>query len=86
MIADLDLGTYMRAEPGNGFLVGGTEPDCDPLEWIDDPDTANPNRTVARFEAQVFRAARRFPHPGGPVTTERYCRRVRRSIRLDPDL
>ncbi|BCF81229.1 MULTISPECIES: NAD(P)/FAD-dependent oxidoreductase [Rhodococcus] len=61
MIADLDLGTYMRAEPGNGFLVGGTEPDCDPLEWIDDPDTANPNRTVARFEAQVFRAARRFP-------------------------
>ncbi|OZE79195.1 FAD-dependent oxidoreductase [Rhodococcus sp. 15-649-1-2] len=62
MIADLDLGTYMRPEHGGGFLIGGTEPECDPLEWIDDPDTANPNRTAARFQAQVLRAARRLPH------------------------
>ncbi|WP_030168456.1 MULTISPECIES: FAD-binding oxidoreductase [Actinomycetes] len=62
MIADLDLGTYMRPEQGGGFLIGGTEPECDPLEWIDDPDSANPNRTAARFQAQVLRAARRLPH------------------------
>jgi glycine/D-amino acid oxidase-like deaminating enzyme len=60
-MADMDLGTYTRPEPGGGFLVGGTEPECDPLEWIDDPDSANPHRTPERFEAQVLRAARRFP-------------------------
>ncbi len=59
--ADMDLGTYMRPETGGHLLVGGTEPDCDPLEWIDDPDAANPNPTLERFEAQVTRAARRFP-------------------------
>jgi len=61
VIADLDLGTYLRPTRGNGMMVGGTEPECEPFEWIDDPDTANPNRTVARFESQVTRAARRFP-------------------------
>ena len=66
MIADLDLGTYMRPEQGGGFLIGGTEPECDPLEWIDDPDSANPNRTADRFQAQVMRAARRLPHLSVP--------------------
>ncbi|WP_019970304.1 FAD-binding oxidoreductase [Mycobacterium sp. 141] len=60
-IGDLDLGIYMRPEPGGGFLVGGTEPECDPLEWIGDPDSANLNRTAAQFERQVMRAARRLP-------------------------
>jgi sarcosine oxidase subunit beta len=60
-IADLDLGTYLRASPGDGLLVGGTEPECDPLEWIDDPDASNVHATVPRFTAQVTRAARRMP-------------------------
>lgn len=60
-IADIDLGTYSRPEPGGGFLVGGTEPECDPLQWVEDPDAVNPHRTAERFEAQVLRAARRFP-------------------------
>ncbi|MYW05331.1 FAD-dependent oxidoreductase [Streptomyces sp. SID3343] len=59
-VADLDLGTYIRGEVGGGLLVGGTEPACDPLEWIDDPDAANPNPTQAVFETQVTRAARRL--------------------------
>ncbi|MBY3986553.1 FAD-binding oxidoreductase [Rhodococcus fascians] len=66
MIADLDLGTYMRPERGGGLLIGGTEPECDPLEWIDDPDSANPSRTAARFQAQVTRAARRLPRLSVP--------------------
>jgi sarcosine oxidase, subunit beta len=61
VVFDIDLGTYLRATPGDGMLIGGTEPDCDPLEWIDDPDRFDPQPTVARFEAQVTRAARRFP-------------------------
>ncbi|MDP9101801.1 MAG: FAD-binding oxidoreductase [Actinomycetota bacterium] len=70
IVADVDLGTYMRATPGGGLLVGGTEPECEPLQWIDDPDTANLNPTQAVFESQVTRAARRFPQlgvPGKPV-------------------
>ncbi|GAA4391353.1 NAD(P)/FAD-dependent oxidoreductase [Tsukamurella soli] len=65
-LADMDLGTYSRPEPGGGFLVGGTEPECDPLEWVDDPDTVDGRRTAERFEAQVLRLARRFPALGVP--------------------
>lgn len=66
LVADLDLGTYLRAAPGGHLLVGGTEPDCDPHEWIDDPDEADPRPTARRFRAQVTRAARRFPDLGVP--------------------
>ncbi|NEB75562.1 FAD-binding oxidoreductase [Streptomyces sp. SID14478] len=59
-IADMDLGTYMRGASGGGLLVGGTEPECDPVEWIDDPDAASPAPTAAVFEAHVTRAARRL--------------------------
>jgi glycine/D-amino acid oxidase-like deaminating enzyme len=61
VIADADLGVYIRGESGGNLLIGGTEPECDPLEWIDDPDGANPHPTLERFEAQVFRGARRLP-------------------------
>ena len=70
VIGDLDLGTYMRSTPGDGLLVGGTEPECDPLQWLDDVDRLNPHPTQGVFEAQVTRAARRFPDlgvPGKPV-------------------
>jgi sarcosine oxidase, subunit beta len=30
VIADPDLGIYVRAAPGDVMMVGGTEPDCDP--------------------------------------------------------
>lgn len=60
-IGDPDLGYYIRPELGGGALIGSMDPDCDPLEWLDDPDTANPERTAAAFERQVLRAARRFP-------------------------
>jgi glycine/D-amino acid oxidase-like deaminating enzyme len=60
-VADLDLGTYFRPAPGDLLYVGGTEPECDPLEWVDDPDQANPNATAGRFQAQALRAARRLP-------------------------
>jgi sarcosine oxidase subunit beta len=59
--ADMDLGTYIRAESGGNLLIGGTEPECDPLQWLDDPDDCNPNPTLAVFDAQVTRAARRLP-------------------------
>ena len=66
VVADLDLGTYMRPTPGGELLVGGTEPDCDPLQWIDDPDAVDPHPSAAVSRAQLLRAARRFPALGVP--------------------
>lgn len=60
-VTDPDLGTYMRPHLGGSLLVGGTEPDCDPLEWIEDPDEWNPLATSEVFTAQMYRAARRLP-------------------------
>ena len=65
-VADLDLGIYVRGTPGDGLLVGGTEPECDALQWLDDVDDVNVNPTQTVFEAQVTRAARRFPELGVP--------------------
>jgi sarcosine oxidase subunit beta len=58
-VGDSDLGTYFRPEPGGGLLVGSQEPDCDPLQWLDDPDDYYPHPTTAVYEAQVTRLARR---------------------------
>ncbi len=61
LVADLDLGIYFRRTPSGKLLVGGAEPDCDPLVWLDDADdyAMNPSRSV--YEAQTYRAARRLP-------------------------
>jgi glycine/D-amino acid oxidase-like deaminating enzyme len=65
IVADVDLGTYLRPSGGH-LLIGGTLPACDPREWLDDPDECSPHPTPARFETQVTRAARRFPLLGVP--------------------
>ncbi|MGO4258839.1 NAD(P)/FAD-dependent oxidoreductase [Marmoricola sp. RAF53] len=66
IIGDLDLGIYLRPTTGDGMLIGGTEPACDPLTWVEDPDAVDLTRTKPVFEAQVTRAARRFPDLGVP--------------------
>ncbi|MBV2155106.1 FAD-binding oxidoreductase [Kitasatospora sp. SUK 42] len=66
VVADVDLGTYLRPATAGRLLVGGTQPACDPPEWVDDPDEADPRPTAHRFRAQVTRAARRFPEIGIP--------------------
>jgi sarcosine oxidase subunit beta len=70
IVADPDLGIYSRPAGPGRLLVGGMEPECDPPEWLDDPDDADPRPTPPVFEAQVLRAARRFPDlavPNRPV-------------------
>jgi sarcosine oxidase subunit beta len=61
VVTDPDLGAYLRPQPGGTLLVGGLEPDCDPLCWIEDPDHFAEHPTPDVFEAQVLRAARRLP-------------------------
>ena len=67
LLADLDLGYYAIPKMGGTFYVGGVESDCDPLEWVDDPDGVSLNPTVSKFEAQVWRLARRVPELGIPI-------------------
>lgn len=68
IIADLDLGTYLRPAFGDKMLVGGTEPQCDPMHWVRDPDAVDEHVTMPIFEAQMTRAARRLTSLTVPMT------------------
>lgn len=61
LVADLDLGTYFRGTVTGELLVGGSEPACDPLHWLDDADDFLETPTEEIYQAQVYRAARRLP-------------------------
>lgn len=65
-VADLDIGQYFRPQIGGTWLLGSTEPGCDALHWIDDPDDYDPYPTVEQFEVSMMRAARRVPEFGVP--------------------
>lgn len=68
MLTDLDLGTYSRGTPSGQVIVGGTEPECDELQWLSDPDDVNTVVSRDTYEAQVFRLARRMPQLRVPNT------------------
>ncbi|MCF2587060.1 NAD(P)/FAD-dependent oxidoreductase [Brevibacterium sp. UCMA 11752] len=59
-LLDAGIGTYMRAEVGGQLLIGGTEPGCDELEWVEDPDIVSMSVRAEQFETQALRAAKRF--------------------------
>lgn len=67
IVGDLNLGTYFRPHLGGTVLVGSTEPDCDPLEWVDDPDHYDDRPTLDWFHRNLFRLARRVPSVGIPL-------------------
>lgn len=66
-VSDPDLGYYLRPEPSGTIIVGGMEPECDPLEWVEDPDEVEQHPSAAAFERQVTRAAVRFPSLAVPT-------------------
>ena len=59
-LLDAGIGTYMRAEVGGQLLIGGTEPECDELEWVEVPEDASLSVRPELYEAQATRAAKRF--------------------------
>jgi glycine/D-amino acid oxidase-like deaminating enzyme len=70
VVADLDIGQYFRPQAGGTLMIGGTEPACDELEWVADPDDFDEHPTVERWETFMLRLARRIPSfgvPGRPV-------------------
>jgi sarcosine oxidase subunit beta len=58
--SDSDIGGYWRPEVGNHILSGSEDPECDPQQWIDDPDDFNRNLTDQAI-AQAYRLALRIP-------------------------
>lgn len=66
LVSDLDIGQYFRPQPGGMLLVGGTEPECDELHWVDDPDSNSEHPTVEVWETTMMRLARRLPGFGMP--------------------
>ena len=59
--SDDDIGGYCRPETGNLLLVGSQDPECDPKEWIENPDKFNRDVSDEQWQAQVFRMAQRIP-------------------------
>ncbi len=66
MIGDEDTGVYFRPEHGNNVLIGSTEPVCDELEWVEDPDNYRTSLTDDEHQLLVLRCARRVPSVGVP--------------------
>ncbi len=67
-VQDGDTGIYFRPESGDNILIGSEDPDCDPQEWIEDPDDYDTEVSQEQWEAQVLRLARRMPDLGVPNT------------------
>ncbi len=61
MCGDLDTGVYFRPESGNNVLISNSEPECDELEWVEDPDDCREMLTEDEFLLHVLRTARRMP-------------------------
>ena len=59
--SDGDNAIYFRPETGNSILIGSEDPECDPKEWIPNPDEFNREITDSQWKAQVYRCMRRIP-------------------------
>ena len=61
IFTDFCTGVYVRPEVGKKLLIGGIEPECDPLEWEDCPDDASPSLSDHAHTTYMYRAALRMP-------------------------
>jgi sarcosine oxidase, subunit beta len=65
VVLDGDTGGYWRTELDHALTLGGMEPECDPLIWLDDPDALDCNPTQT-WTDQAHRQALRLPSLGIP--------------------
>ena len=47
--SDGDNAIYFRPETGNSILIGSEDPECDPKEWIPNPDEFNREITDSQW-------------------------------------
>lgn len=69
IMGDGDTGVYFRGERGNNILIGNAEPECDELEWVDDPDSIDDFLSDDGFELHALRTARRVK--GTPIPLQK---------------
>lgn len=60
IISDGDIGCYSRPEVGNHILIGSEDPECDTLDYVDDPATYDTDFS-SQWSTQVMRQAQRIP-------------------------
>lgn len=60
-VTDLDLGSAFRPHGAARLHISSTEPECDPLEWVDNAEDYSRAPTEAVWTRQVLRVARRLP-------------------------
>ena len=60
-VTDADLGVAFRPHGQDRLHISSLEPDCDPLEWADDPWSYNNTPTQRAYDRQTLRVARRLP-------------------------
>ncbi|MBI4603360.1 MAG: FAD-binding oxidoreductase [Planctomycetes bacterium] len=62
VVGDLDAGVYCRPEAGGRDLIVGTvDPECDELEWVEDPDDFRREVTEPYWRRQCLRLMQRLP-------------------------
>ena len=62
VVGDVDGGIYFRPETaGRDLVVGSTDPECDPKEFVADPDHYEDTVTDLYRQRQCLRAMQRFP-------------------------
>jgi len=62
VIGDVDGGVYTRPETrGRALIVGSTDPECDELEWVADPDDYGQSVTEPYHQRQCLRLMKRIP-------------------------
>ena len=68
-MGDGDTGVYFRGERGDNILIGNAEPECDELEWVEDPDSIDDVLSDDGFELHALRTARRVK--GTPIPLQK---------------
>jgi len=62
VVGDVDGGVYFRPEGGgHDIVIGSTDPECDPKDFVADPDDFVDHVTDEYRERQCYRAMQRFP-------------------------
>jgi len=60
-VTDADLGVAFRPHGSDRLHISSLEPECDPLDWIDDPWSFDDKPTRRAYDRQALRVARRMP-------------------------
>lgn len=62
VFSDGDTEVYARPQTAGVMVIGSGDPQCDPREWVDDPDGADWQGFTDQWTVNVMRMAQRLPN------------------------